>query len=255
MDLYEKFGNILVSRKGDIDNSHMETINIVGTICPNKYYKICNDNLIETNNNENVKYLSRENILCDLDPIHFKIHNISQKWNNKEKIICNNSNILGDNGILKLDVNSVDIPVAETTIDNLSFYSTILLKIGDIVQFDIENTLPITTMSIGQNYVKHYLLNENKGGGAYLEYHDTPHFHMKLNENSGGHIILGRIINDICYLSAFKIPYGFAIYIKPNVIHCDGYLVGDYLVVYTKSDNYSTVLIKNDNGIVNVNIK
>ncbi len=255
MDLLEEFGNIIVSRKGDVNNSHMETINIIGTIGPNKCYKICNDNLIETDNNEDVKYLSSENNYCDLEPTNFKIYDISRKWNNKEKINCNNSNILGDNGILKLDVNSIDIPIAKTTINNLSFYSTSLLKIGDIVQFDIDNTLPITVMSIGQNYVKHYLLNENKGGGAYLEYHNTPHFHMPLNENSCGHVILGRIINEVCYLSSFKIPYGYAIYIKPNVIHCDGYLIGDYLVVYTKSDNYSTVLIKNNNGIVNVNIK
>ena len=114
--------------------------------------------------------------------------------------------------------------------------------------------LPITVMNIGQNYAKHYLLHENKGGGSYLEYHDVPHFHMPLNEKSCGHIILGKIINDICHLSAFKIPYGYAIYIKPNVIHCDGFLVGDYLVVYTITDKYSTVLLKNDNGIIDVNI-
>lgn len=29
-----------------------------------------------------------------------------------------------------------------------------------------------------------------------------------------------------------------------NVIHCDAYLTGDYLVVYTKTEDYSTVLIK-----------
>ena len=253
--MYENFSNILVSRKGDICESHMKTINIVGTICPNKFYEISKENLIETHNNENTKYLSHENILCDIEPINFKIHNISQKWNNEKKLIINNSNILGDNGILKLDVDHIDIPIAETTINNLSFYDCTLLKIGDVIQFDIESILPITVMNIGKNYAKHYLLNKNKGGGCYLEYHNTPHFHMPLNDKANGYIILGTNINDICHLSAFKIPHGFAIYTKPNVIHCDGFLVGDYLVVYTVTDKYSTVLLKNDTGIVDVNIK
>ena len=83
----------------------------------------------------------------------------------------------------------------------------------------------------------------------------TPHFHMPLNKNADGYVILGRIINDICYLSAFNIPYNYAIYIKPNVIHCDAYLTGDYLVVYTKTEEYSTVLIKNNGCNVDVKIK
>lgn len=243
--MFEKFRNIIVSRKGDKDDSHMQTISIIGIVSPNKCYKICNDNLIETD-----ATITHKNI-CDLEPIHFKIYNISEKWNDKEKIM-NNSNILGDNGVLNLDVNKIDIPIAETTINNLSFYSTILLKIGDVIEFDFE--MPITIMNIGKNYVKDYLLNENKGCGAYLEYHNTPHFHMPLNKNSDGHVILGRIINDICYLSAFNIPYNYAIYIKPNVIHCDAYLTGDYLVVYTKTDYYSTVLIKNNDCIIDVNV-
>jgi hypothetical protein len=246
--MIEKYRNIMVSRKGDVDDSHMETISIIGIVSPNKCYKIDNDNLIETDT-----IISHETI-SDIEPIHFKIYNISHKWQDKEKII-NNSNILGDNGILKLDMNRIDIPIAETTMNNLSFYSTILLKIGDFVQFDIENEMPITIMNIGKNYVKHYLLNQDKGCGSYLEYHNTPHFHMPLNKNSDGHVILGRIINDICYLSAFNIPYNYAIYIKPNVIHCDAYLTGDYLVVYNKTDHYSTVLLKNNGCIVDVNIK
>ena len=46
------------------------------------------------------------------------------------------ANILGDNGILNLDVNKIDIPIA--TVNHLSFYSTVLLKIGDCVKFDFE---------------------------------------------------------------------------------------------------------------------
>lgn len=253
--MYNNFSNIMVSRDGGTHDSHMKTLDIIGIICPNKYYKIYANNLIESDNNKIINDLSPKNVLDNLEPINTKIYNISQKWKDKDKSICNDSNILGSNGILKLDTDNISIPIAETSLNNLAFYGAILLKNNDTVCFNTKKILPITRMNIGQNYVKHYILNENKGGGCYLEYHDTPHFHMPLKENASGHLILGRTINDICYLSAFKIPYGHAIYTMPYVIHCDCYLVGDYLVVYTITDDYSTVLLKNDDGIVNIKIE
>lgn len=78
--MYEKFRNIMVSRKGDVDDSHMETISIIGVVSPNKCYKITNDNLIETDT------IISHDIICDIEPIHFKIYHISQKWQNKENL-------------------------------------------------------------------------------------------------------------------------------------------------------------------------
>ena len=257
----------MVSRKTDIANSQMETVAIIGTIDPNTCYKICNDNIImvDNNNKNKIKYLTDKNNKFEFDlknklhnpkPKYIKIKNITEKWNDKrQNANVNGSNILGNNGTLELNENCLTIPMAKTTKNNLEFYNAKLLKFDDVVQFDIKDTLPITIMDIGENYVKHFLLDNNKGGGCYLEYHATPHFHMPLDRNSNGYLILGKTINNVCYLSAFQIPYGFAIYTLPNVIHCDGYLVGKYLVVYTVTEEYSTVSIKNNDKPVQVNIK
>ena len=107
-------------------------------------------------------------------------------------------------------------------------------------------------MSIGENYANDFLLKEDYGGGCYLEYHDTPHFHKPITEDSSGYLILGKVIHNKCHLNAFSIPYGYGIYTPPFVIHCDGFLIGKYMVVYTFTPNYSTVILKHNNKITNI---
>ena len=59
---------------------------------------------------------------------------------------------------------------------------------------------------------------------------------------------MGKKLKDSYQLTAFKIPFGYAIYTGPNVIHADSFLIGDYSVVYSITENYSTVLIQNKEG-------
>ncbi|QKF94664.1 hypothetical protein QKU48_gp1206 [Fadolivirus algeromassiliense] len=234
---------LLVDRRGISSESYMKTEKFIGYIIPNKLYEIQNNNIIETNKNKTI--LQREITI----PQHIRIPN---KWYDNKNNIGEHNNILGNNGEFKLNSDLI-IPVADTTINNLAFYDCVLLKHNDIIEFESLQSLPIFNMKIGSKYVDDFLLT-NIGGGCYLEYHDTPHFHMPLNEKSEGYLILGKIINNDCYLSAFKIPYNYAIYTSPFTIHCDGYLVGEYLVVYTITENYSTVLLKNNDMIANVRI-
>lgn len=246
------FNKIMVNRKSDVIDSHMITLAITGLIQPRKCYQISNENLIE------VKCISEKKLLIKQSsntiPNSVQINNIKHKWQDTNKEKSNGSNILGKNGTLDLDSNNLNIPLIETTEHNLSFYGAIIVKMNDVVSFDIPVVLPITKMNIGKNYFETYLLNESNGGGCYLEYHDTPHFHMPLDNDASGSLILGKIVDNVCHLSAFKIPYGYAIYTPPYTIHCDGNLVGDYLVVYTITEKYSTVLIKNNNKPVRVHI-
>jgi hypothetical protein len=107
-------------------------------------------------------------------------------------------------------------------------------------------------MSIGPNYVEKWIWN--KDVGEYLEYHDRPHLHVPMNEDASGYLILGKLVGKECYcLTAFSIPYGYGIYTPPNIIHSDAHLVGKYLTVYSKTESYSTVILKNKDGD-NVNI-
>lgn len=246
-DLPEELKNILsvllVDRRGHSNTAFMKTEKIIGYIEPNKNYMIMSNSIIESSKNQ-TEYTGTIAI-----PQHVKIFN---NWNSNKNANVKNNNILGENGDFQIDSN-LKIPIAETTQENLMFYNCKLIKHNDIIQFESPKILPITIMKIGEKYVDDFLLTE-LGDGCYLEYHDTPHFHMSLNNESNGYLIIGKIINNYCYLSAFNIPFGYAIYMPPNVIHCDAFLIGDYLVMYTLTPNYSTVVLKNNDKIANIKI-
>ena len=238
------YSDLFVNRCGSIVDSCMKTIRVINKIKPNEIYNIKSHNIEKTFNPSTIKSN------CIMIPPYIKFPN---NWNTY--VIHNNinNNILGKSGEFKIDGNLM-IPLAETIQEHLSFYNCLLVKHDDNIQFDTPKDIPLFEMEIGKNYVSDYLLT-NRGGGAYLEYHDTPHFHMPLNDQCDGYLILGKIINDHCYLSAFKIPYLYAIYTRPFTIHCDAYLVGKYLVAYAKTENFPTVLLKNNNDTANVIIK
>lgn len=233
--------DIIVNRYGKSLDSYMKTVDVIGEVKPNKAYKITNNNIILTTNKMTIY-----NFIPQTPP-HVKIYN---NWNTKTKYQVKNSNILGSFGEFTID-GELNIPISPTSAETLAFYDCELIKHNDVMKFDTPYNLPITMMEIGNNYAKEFVLTE-LGGGCYLEYHDTPHFHMPLSTHSNGYLILGRIIDNYCYLSAFRIPLGFAIYTKPFVIHCDAFLVGDYMVVYTVTEIYSTVLLRNNNKIANI---
>ena len=114
------------------------------------------------------------------------------------------------------------------------------------MKFETKEPLPLTEMSIGVDYVNDFINNKDLGGGQYLEYHDTPHYHAPLNSDNKGYIILGKM-NDYktkIRLSAFLIPYYKGLYTPGNIIHNDANLIGRWLVVYSKTENYSTVLLR-----------
>ena len=101
-------------------------------------------------------------------------------------------------------------------------------------------------MEVGENYVPDYIYPI--GGGIYLEYHDFPHFHMPVNSECRGYLILGKYQDGDILLSAFKIPCGYAIYTPPQVIHNDIFLIGRYIVVYALTREYSTVTLRDKEG-------
>jgi hypothetical protein len=240
--IIKQIDDLIVDRQGDKLNSHMKTTKIFNYVAPNLNYKITNDNLNITNNNLTKKDI-REKI-----PNFTKLSGV---WKND---ICSNNdtnnknrNILGKDGVLLIDTQNVSLKI-KTQIANdhvLKYYNAKLFKIGDTITFDTNIELPICTMNIGENYYSSYIMNKNLGGGFYLEYHDRPHFHLPLDKEAKGHLILGKKINDVYHLTAFKIPYGYGIYTPPNVIHNDLMLIGNYLVIYSITKNFSTVICKN----------
>jgi hypothetical protein len=235
------FRNIIVNRKGSTINSFMKTNRIIQTIYPNVNYKILQHCLIPLSE-YNLEHLDK-NIIKEP-----RFTEIDSNWIDDNSIKLANSNILGSFGRLTVPPEII-IPVNIADYNNVKFYGAKLYRLFDIIKFETKEVLPLTEMIIGKDYVNHYILKKDLGGGQYLEYHDNPHFHSPLNTDNKGYIILGKIENFKLKLSAFIIPYYTALYTPGFVIHNDANLVGRWLVVYSKTDNYSTVLLrdKNDN--------
>ena len=247
----DKYKNIIINRKSDKLNSNMTTLDIISEVKQNKYYKIKPNELLELNDNIEYKHIH---------PIQSipQVLEILNNWNKDLDIDTNTSNILGKSGILLIDNlylnnnNILRIPVGN--INDINFYGCELYKYNDIIKFDIDCDLPVSIVEIGENYIEDYIMKI--AGGIYLEYHDRPHFHMPLNNESDGYLIIGKCNVDKIMLSAFKIPLGYGVKIPNNVIHNDCFLIGKYLVIYSKTENYSTVLLKNnDNKVVQVIIE
>jgi len=233
------FRNIIVNRQGATLNSFMKTNKIIQTIHPNINYKILHQSLLplpEYNLNK----------VDNIDIKQPRFTEIDSNWIDDKSIQLKNSNILGFFGRLTVP-SQITIPVNVANYNNVKYYGATLYNIFDIINFKAKEELPLTEMIIGTDYVDEFILKKDLGGGQYLEYHDNPHFHSPLNTDNKGYIILGKLENFKLKLSAFIIPYYTALYTPGFVIHNDGNLVGRWLVVYSKTDNYSTVLLRDEN--------
>jgi hypothetical protein len=249
MDL-SKFDEIIVDRKGYTIDSNMTTKSIIDEINPSCTYVISVNGLEKIDANI-TEYNSYSSI-----PDYFEfdgewLSNVNINYNT----IINSPNILGEMVKFEIDLDAFQIPIQEATENNLQYYGCRLYKINDVIKFETEDTLPLCIINVGKNYIKDYILQEQFGGGVYLEYHKNPHFHMPINDSASGGIVLAKKNGDTYHISCFKIPFGFATYIPPFVIHNDCFLIGDYYVIYSKSEPFSTSLLRNkDNKIINVGV-
>ncbi|KAJ3078135.1 hypothetical protein HK102_004716 [Quaeritorhiza haematococci] len=161
------------------------------------------------------------------------------------------ANILGGFGTLQTDFSKLNIPGVMATPQNVRAYGAHLVKQGSCLTLEDhqKDFLPAFDMSVGPTYVENYLLQPSLGTGFYVEYHDRPHLHMPLNDEAYGYLILGKKVGSNKFqFTGFQIPYGYAIYSPPNTIHCDAYLIGKYNVVYSKTPEFSTVIMKDSKG-------
>lgn len=244
-----EFDDIKVKRSGPSPNSFMITDDIIGSVSPKNRYLATLDGLIKTNNisidNNEFIEVSEPNYVL-----------IEGEWTPAINDETSNANLLGGFGTLKLKDSVLNIPENIATKENLAYYGAKLIKLGDVFEFDTDAELPVTIMNIGSTYVEDYLKIESLGGGAYIEYHDRPHFHLPLDSKAEGHMIIGHQKGSDYRLSAYKIPFGYGIYTPPHLLHADAFLVGKYLVVYSVTEHFSTVLLKSRNDeLVDVRIQ
>ena len=243
-----EFEDIKVKRSGATPNSFMITEDVIGSVLPGRKYKASINGLIETNAKSTIKNI-------DFDIVEPKYISIDGDWMPEGNDISSNANLLGGFGTLKINDRVLNIPGNLATHANLAYYGAKLVKLDDIFEFETEAELPVTIMNIGSAYVEEYLKIESLGGGAYIEYHDRPHFHLPIDAEAKGQMIIGHQKDGEYRLSAYRIPFGYGIYTPPHLLHADAFLVGRYIVVYSVTENFSTVLLKSKrNELVDVKI-
>ena len=246
-DLIDGSPVLMVNRLGSTETSYMRTENFIGHCEPDTVYQVSLDKGFVPTSGEPIK------LAAPVEPPHLVL---SGKWETKIDYTNDDSNILGGNGryVVPTGENHITIPIAETTPEHLAYYGSYLVKSGDLIRFDSTGNLPVTITSVGEDYPENYLLKEDLGGGAYLEVHDRPHFHMPLDKDCGGYLIVGMCGDDgINRVSAFQIPFGYAIHMGPWAIHCDAYIIGRHLVIYSATPEFSTVILRDqDNGLASI---
>lgn len=226
---------LIVNRKGDSEDGFMVTTKISNCLYPNKFYKLDKSKFTEITDTED-----KVELVIDEHPMSVIIKGdwCATKCEDEDE-----SNILGKSCGLFIDVDKIIIPTQIATKETLAYYNARLIEHGETIMFESPTEIPQCYMSIGKSYVKDYIYGKKKG--VYLEWHNTPHFHMPMNEESRGCLILGKqLSNDEYELSAFVIPYGYGVLMESFTIHNDLFLIGDYMVMYTLTDNYSTVVLK-----------
>ncbi|WP_330925888.1 hypothetical protein [Candidatus Sororendozoicomonas aggregata] len=245
-DIIQSLPGIIVNRQGSCKESYMVTEDFIGYAEHKKAYQLTFDGLNLINDGRQSLPLPEPTI-----PPHTVLKG---QWIARIDFMTEDvgANILGGNGRYTLaneDDDVLEIKIADCTESNLAWYGCSFLKELDLLYFDTTGNLPISIVSIGQEYVNGYLLDPHKGGGEYLEVHDRPHFYMPLNEHAGGYLIIGKYTRDKQrVISAFKIPYGYAVNVAPWCIHADSHLIGRYMVIYSMTESYSTVIVRKSTG-------
>lgn len=243
--------HLTVDRRGAGADAFMVTYRIDDHVAPGVPYTLAPGKLERATGDGAPATGTRPTAVPEIPP-HARL---SGHWNTDIAVETEQANILGDVGILTLDASAVTIPEAPATAGMMAYYGACLLKVGDTVCFEADADLPVTLMEIGAGYVDEYLHIASKGGGSYLEWHDRPHLHMPLDEDAGGYLLLGRREGEDYLVSGFRIPFGCAVYMPPDVLHADPYLVGNYLVIYSVTKNFSNAVLRDpDGGVVDVQI-
>lgn len=228
-----------LNRLGNSEQAFMRTHHLISYMIPDTSYQIYIDKVIP------IEYtVLPRRVRRTKPPPHLTFEGL---WIDSEHSY-HTASILGGIGSLVTRCRKLQVPAVQATQETLSYFHARLVKEGGIITIHSPGPLIMTDLSVGEAYVHDYIMVEDLGGGAYLEYHDTPHFHMPASSESEGYLLLGEKRNDKLLLTAFKIPFGYGVYTPPNVIHSDAYLIGRYMVMYTFTERFSTVHLKDLNG-------
>ncbi len=176
-------------------------------------------------------------------------YNTQQALERDIKVVHGGSaNTFGGMGAL-LVPDGFTIPTVTATAENVKHYGLRLIENGEHFAAD-SPVCEIVMMRYDytRDYKRDFLMRKHGGGGVFVETHAFPHIHIPLSEACGGYIVIGKSVSHgNFHFTAFRIPYGFALYTPANTIHGDGTLVGEYALTVADSAliTADTVLIYN----------
>lgn len=169
-----------------------------------------------------------------------------------EVVYGGSANSFGSMGAL-LVPEGFHIPTVTATRENVRHYGLQLIENKEVFavsspQFEIV----MMRYEYGKDYKKNFLMQKYGGGGIFVETHDFPHIHVPTSESCGGYIVIGKpVAQNEFHFTAYRIPYGYALYTPSGTIHGDGTLVGVYALTVADSAFVpaDTVLMYNRNTL------
>lgn len=236
-----KLNKLIIERIGNTSSAIMKTNQIISQIYPNRPYKFLWSKMFEIEELCEGNIRSMPKNIIKPDSIQINYENVESNLDN-----CKNSNIFDKTSTFICDEQKIKIPIVNATNENMAYYNCLLVNFNDIFIFSSHRTRPYTLfeMFIGRDYVKNYIMQQNFGGGVYLEYHDNPHFHAPSNKSTGGFLTVGKKNSNRLEITGFRIPYGKGVYMPGGVYHNDCFLTGFWNVIYDDSNNYLTGILK-----------
>lgn len=250
MDTRENsYQELFVNRIGSNEDAYMITTDLIRIFPKNSIIQLDKYNIIKTNKKI---YMNIPKISSNEIPNFTIVKGIFEDTKIQNYAILNN-NILGFNSIFYTNTANIQIPVINFSNELLQFFGCSIINENDVIELNNKIEMPFFKIIIGKNYKNDYLLKEGLGEGFYIENHDTPHIHQPLNNTAEGYLVLGKRIDNTLLLSKVRIPFGKALYTPPLTYHNDSLLIGEYNVLYNKTNNYQTYIFKTfDNKIVNI---
>ncbi len=146
------------------------------------------------------------------------------------------ANTFGSMGAL-LVPDGFHIPTVTATRENVRHYGLQLVENGEVFGVtSAQYQIAMMRYDYTKDYKQGFLMQKYGGGGIFVETHNFPHVHIPLSEECGGYIVIGKRLADGRYhFTAFRIPYGHALYTPSYTIHGDGTLVGEYGITVADS--------------------
>jgi len=203
-----------------------------------------------TIDNQSNSGMKPNNKAPDMVTVKATWYTATEALKNNIKVVSGASgNVFGSMGAL-LVPDHFKIPTVTATKENVKHYGLELIENGKELTIRSEQCdIVMMKYDYTSIYKKDFLMQKYGGGGIFVETHEFPHIHIPLSKDCGGYIVIGKKLSETEFnFTAFRIPYGYALYTPSNTIHGDGTLVGEYGLTVADPSMISadTVLVYNE---------